>query len=59
LLTVPKLTILWTGFLWTKISWFGKLFHLSPSDWFAQSLLYLLTALKRETIQNCTNCLKG
>jgi hypothetical protein len=33
-----KPPIVGTGFVWTKITWLGKLFHLSPSDLFAISL---------------------
>src|SRR4030067_3678572 len=52
LLTALKLSIVWTGFIWTKISRFGKLLHLSPSDWYAWSLHHFLSTLKRETIQH-------
>jgi hypothetical protein len=34
-LTVLKLPVVRTGFVWTKISAFGKLLHLSPSRLFA------------------------
>jgi hypothetical protein len=52
MLTGLKLAMVWAGFVWEKIFWLGKLFHPSPSDWFAQNLLHLSPALKRETISN-------
>ena len=50
LLTILKLAVVRAGFIWTKISRFGKLLHSSPSDEFALSLHHLTSTLKRETI---------
>lgn len=52
LLTVLKLPVVWAGFIWTEIAWFSKLFHVSPSDWFAWSLHQTISTLKRETTQS-------
>jgi hypothetical protein len=35
LLIVLKLAIVRTSFIWTEIAGLRKLFHLSPSEWFA------------------------
>src|SRR3990172_1963833 len=53
LLIVLKLPVVRAGFIWTKVSRFGKLLHLSPSDGFASSLHHSTSTLKRETIGNC------
>jgi YD repeat-containing protein len=50
-LTVLKLSIVRTSFVWTEIAGFRKLFHLSPSEWSALIIHYLPATLKRETIQ--------
>jgi len=57
LLIVLKLAIVRTSFIWTESAGFRKLFHLSPSEWFAVIIHYIPAALKRETIKKrtCTN----
>lgn len=51
LLIILQLPLVLTSFIWTKIAGFRKLFHLSPSKWFAFTIHHLPATLNRETIE--------